>query len=117
MVEGKRREFYFEPDIDRYETVGIAKKVPFAYRVLMWKTINDMVESGQEADYLQVFEFHMVDDAESGEKIQQMEHRQEVPEYKKEMTFPVIGKGLDDVTIFVIDDEIGYATMCFPDER
>lgn len=117
MYEGKRRNSYFEKDIDKYETKGIAKKVPFAYRVLMWKTIGDLVDAGIEADYLQVFEFHLIDDSASGDKIQQMEYRQEVPEYKKVVTFPVIGSGLDKVTIFVIDDGIGYATMCFPEER
>lgn len=113
----ERRDSYYQPDIDKYETRGIAEKVPFAYRVLMWSKIRDLVASGVVADYLQVFEFHLVKDEESGELIQQMEHRQEAPEYKEVITFPVVGDGLDKINIFVIDDQIGYATMCFSEER
>lgn len=89
---------------NRYVTARVSDEVPFVLQLFMWSCI-DML--GNEADYLQVFEFTA---APEGQRII---HTQEQPEYRQEYLIkcdkPLSAK------IFVIDDG-EYATMLFAEE-
>lgn len=84
----------------RYMTKGIQLEIPIELQLFLWNCIDTLKEQGQELDYLQVFELtkERVDDV----FFQNIEHRQEVPEYSK--TYRVSPKEMVNVKIFVIDD-------------
>jgi hypothetical protein len=77
----------------------------------MWSCIETLKEQGKELDYLQVFE--LTSKGGEGITLQNIEHRQEVPEYKKTYVVPC-GEAIT-AKIFVIDDG-AYSTMLLAEE-
>ena len=91
----------------RYLTHGINEQIPINIQLFCWQCYDAAKVTGNY-DYLQVFELKRLD-----EQTQQVEHRQEVPEYKQiyylNSTNPI------DQKIFIID-EGEYVTMLLAEE-
>lgn len=99
---GKKEEYNFGLDKKRYLTRGISEILPDEYVLLLWQWIDLLVlEKGSEVDYLQVFEFELIED--NGKLYQQIIHLQEEPEYKMTYRLEAIGDGITG-KVFVIDD-------------
>ncbi len=90
----------------RYLTKGISEQVPLELQLFMWSEIDKLVRTTDTLDYLQVFEFNVKDN------YMELEHRQEVPTYKKIHKLKLLEAYhvLDKMKIFVIDD-IDHSTM------
>lgn len=83
-------------DKDRYLTRGVSEEISLEIQILLWSMIGKIKI---KKDYLQVFE---------------IEHRQEIPKYKKEHV--VVNTGINSkAKIFVIDDG-EYSTMMLSSE-
>ena len=85
-------------DKERYLTRGVSKEIPFEVQLQLWSMIDEITV---KKDYLQVFEIEPIKD-----NLLKIEHRQEVPKYKKEI---IVRK------LFVID-EGDYSTMMLSEE-
>jgi ribosomal protein L35 len=96
----------------RYVTKGINNEVPFDIQLLMWDSIDELIESEHLADYLQVFRFKVND---SGKL--EISHTQEQHVFKKvtEIKMKEEYNSLEGVTIFVIDD-ITHCTALLSNE-
>lgn len=95
----------------KYITKGISSEVPFYLQNLMWLMIDSMEVEKQ--DYLQVFELKKIEIC--GKIFQQIIHRQEQPEYQKEIAIPLDVDKVVENKIFVIDDET-HCTMLLAEE-
>lgn len=93
-------------DKERYLTRGVSNKIPFEIQLLMWSMIEELKVN---KDYLQVFEVKPIND-----NLLKIEHRQEIPKYKKEIIVRNIGINSKE-KIFVID-EGEYSTMMLSEE-
>lgn len=93
--------------MEYYMTTGIREQVPWEIQIFCWQCYEQVKATGQY-DYLQVFELKQV-----GEQNQQIEHRQEVPEYKK--VYHVKSINPIEQKIFIIE-EGEYATMLLASE-
>jgi hypothetical protein len=95
----------------RYITSGVQQEIPLELQLFMWSCIDKLKEQEKELDYLQVFELRSA----GGEEIslQSIEHRQEMPEYKKIYLVPC-GESIT-AKIFVIDDGT-HSTMLLAEE-
>ena len=96
---------------NRYTTRGIEREISIEMQLYLWNYIDMLKEQGQELDYLQVFELTK----ESFDDIffQKIEHRQEVPEYRRE--YNVFPTQMVNAKIFVIDDDT-HSTMLLAEE-
>lgn len=103
-------EEYFGTGKKKYETRGIHQEIPIEYRCLMWQMIEKI---NVPKDYLQIFRLRVTSN-QSGDKIQNIIHTQEEPEYRREYTVPIIGKGVSG-KVYIIDDG-DYATMLWAEE-
>ena len=63
--------------MQRYITSGVNEQISIDIQLFCWQCYEAIKVTGKY-DYLQVFELKQV-----GEHTQQIEHRQEVPEYNK----------------------------------
>ncbi|MEN7555061.1 DUF960 family protein [Clostridioides difficile] len=82
-------------DKDRYLTRCVSKEIPLEIQILLWSMIGEIKI---KKDYLQVFEIEPIKNG-----LLKIEHRQEIPKYKKEIV--VVNTGINSkVKIFVIDD-------------
>ena len=104
-------EYKFNSDT-RYVTRGINTGVPIVMQLLIWKSIDDLIESDTKADYLQVFRFKL---EKSG--IFSVSHTQENPVFKNiiEIDMKEEYLSLDGITVFVIDD-IDHSTALLSNE-
>lgn len=95
----------------RYLTVGVKDNIPMDLQIFLWSCIDNLKNQGNELDYLQVFELKKItcDDIE----YQMVEHRQEVPEYKKK--YSILPSENVDAKIFIIDDG-DHSTMMLAEE-
>lgn len=93
-------------DKDRYLTRGVSNEVPFEIQLLLWSMIGEVTV---KKDYLQVFEIEPIKD-----NLLRIEHRQEVPKYKKEIIVSNVGIN-SKVKLFVIDAG-EYSTMMLSEE-
>ncbi len=93
-------------DKDRYLTRGVSKEIPLEIQILLWSMIGEIKI---KKDYLQVFEIEPIKNS-----LLKIEHRQEIPKYKKEHV--VVNTGINSkVKICVIDDG-EYSTMMLSSE-
>ncbi|MGL5643117.1 MAG: DUF960 family protein [Paraclostridium sp.] len=93
-------------DKDRYLTIGVSEEIPLEIQILLWSMI---VGIKIKKDYLQVFEIEPIKNS-----LLKIEHRQEIPKYKKEHV--VVNTGINSkVKIFVIDNG-EYSTMMLSSE-
>ena len=90
----------------RYITRGISEQIPLEIQLFMWQQIDTLIRTTDTLDYLQVFEIRTKD------SYVEIEHRQEVPDYKKihKIKKTEAYASLDGTKIFVIDD-ITHSTM------
>ena len=92
---------------NRYITRGVNEKVDLSLQILLWNLVDDLKV---EKDYLQVFKLSRVGD------IINIEHTQEVPEYK--LFIKVNAEDLEfkeEIKIYVIDSG-AYSTMLLSEE-
>lgn len=95
----------------RYVSRGINNEIPIDVQIFMWKLIEELKDTIEDVDYLQVFTISTVDEIENKIRII---HSQEIPEYKKIWIFKA-SKPCNDEKIFVIDDG-SHSTMLLADE-
>lgn len=95
----------------RYVSRGINNEIPIDVQIFMWKLIEELKDTIEDVDYLQVFTISTVDGSENKIRII---HSQEIPEYKKIWIFKA-SKPCNDERIFVIDDG-SHSTMLLADE-
>lgn len=95
----------------RYVSRGINNEIPIDVQIFMWKLIEELKDTIEDVDYLQVFTISTVDASENKIRII---HSQEIPEYKKIWIFKA-SKPCNDERIFVIDDG-SHSTMLLADE-
>ena len=93
-------------DKDRYLTRGVSNEIPLEIQLLLWSMIGEVTV---KKDYLQVFEIEPLNI-----KLLKIEHRQEVPKYKKEIIVRNVGIN-SKVKLFVIDAG-EYSTMMLSEE-
>ena len=91
----------------RYITCGIKDQVPMDIQLFCWQCY-EKVKASDEYDYLQVFELKQI-----GEYIQQIEHRQEVPEYNQ--VYKLRANDSINQKIFIIE-EGNSVTMLLAEE-
>ena len=91
---------------ERYLTRGVSNEIPLKIQMLLWSMIDEL---NVKKDYLQVFEIEPID-----VNLLKIEHRQEVPKYKKEIVARNLGIS-SKVKIFVIDDG-EHSTMMLSSE-
>lgn len=91
----------------RYITNGVHEQIPLDLQLFCWQCYERVKVAG-EYDYLQVFELKQI-----GEYIQQIEHRQEVPEYRQAYQLKV--NDTINQKIFIIEEE-EYVTMLLGEE-
>lgn len=100
----------------RYLTSGIDERLPPEYQILIWNTIDNLRDAGQELDYLQVFRIETVEREDGSEKIIRFLHSQEVPPFEKVYELPVKPEDVSLMgKVYVIDD-ITHATMLWAEE-
>lgn len=93
--------------MQRYLTRGVNEQIPIDLQLFCWKCYEEAKTTGNY-DYLQVFELKPI-----GEDTQQIEHRQEVPEYKQIYYLNSINPIQEK--IFIIDEE-EYVMMLLAEE-
>ena len=93
--------------MQRYITSGVNEQVSIDIQLFCWQCY-EVIKARGKYDYLQVFELKQV-----GEDRQQIEHRQELPEYNQVYQLRSINP--IDQKIFIID-EGEYATMLLAEE-
>ncbi|WP_278475791.1 DUF960 family protein [Turicibacter sanguinis] len=93
--------------MQRYLTNGVNEQISIDIQLFCWYCY-EVVKATGKYDYLQVFELKTV-----GEDTQQIEHRQEVPEYNQVYQLKSINP--IEQKIFIID-EGEYATMLLASE-
>ncbi len=97
----------------RFLTRGIDAEVPKELQVLMWQSVEELVQSETKTDYLQVFELSL----DEKKEFIKIKHTQEQPPY--ENTLRIKAKPsflpLPDAKIFVIDD-VTHSTMLLASE-
>lgn len=98
-------------DNERFMTKGIQDNVSLELQLFMWSCIDTLKWKEKDIDYLQVFELSTWERNEV--LFQNIEHRQEVPEYKRIYKIP--SKEAIIEKIFVIDDS-SNTTMMLADE-
>ena len=95
----------------RYVSRGINNEIPIDVQIFMQKLIEELKDTIEDVDYLQVFTISTVDEIENKIRII---HSQEIPEYKKIWIFKA-SQPCNDEKIFVIDDG-SHSTMLLADE-
>ena len=95
----------------RYVSRGINDEIPIDVQTFMWQLIDELKDTTEDVDYLQVFTISTVDESENTIRII---HSQEVPEYKKIWIFEA-SEPCNEEKIFVIDDW-SHATMLLAKE-
>ena len=93
--------------MQRYITSGVNEQISIDIQLFCWYCY-EVVKATGKYDYLQVFELKTV-----GEDTQQIEHRQEAPEYNQVYQLKSINP--IEQKIFIID-EGEYATMLLAEE-
>ena len=96
---------------NRYISRGVNDGIPIDVQIFMWQLIEELKDTIEDIDYLQVFTISTVDE---GENTIRIIHSQEVPEYKKIWIFEA-SEPCNEEKIFVIDDE-SHSTMLLADE-
>ncbi len=106
----------FREGEQRYLTRGIHDRLPVLYQILLWDTIDNLRDSGQELDYLQVFRIATKENPNGKGRLLEITHSQEKPNYCREYLVPV-GRDAEEINgkIFVIDDT-DHATMMWAEE-
>lgn len=102
-------KYTFDPST-RYITRGVSEQIPIELQLFMWNEVDKVVRA-EKVDYLQVFEFRVKDG------YLEVEHRQEVPSYKKifQLKFLDTFKEMSNEKIYVIDN-IDHSTMLLTSE-
>lgn len=95
----------------RYVTRGAENRIPLDVQIFMWRLIEELKDTIEDVDYLQVFNISVVDEVENKVRII---HSQEVPEYKK-IWIVKSSEHCDSEKIFVIDDN-AHSTMLLAEE-
>lgn len=85
---------------NRYISRGVNDGIPIDVQIFMWQLIEELKDTIEDIDYLQVFTISTVDESENTIRII---HSQEVPEYKKIWIFEA-SEPCNEEKIFVIDD-------------
>jgi hypothetical protein len=96
----------------RYMTRGIQDQVGLDLQIIMWSLIDSRLATGEEMDYLQVFNF--TKECTNDTIIQNVIHKQEQPIYEYLHSYGNIANPLD-ITVWVIDDG-SNTTMLLPSE-
>lgn len=99
---------------NRHITCGIQATIPPEIVSFIWSLIDDMLQSGHDVDYLQVFNLCPDEDA-TGKPIQVVSHTQENPDYKAIYNLylalnPIRAK------VYVVDDASNLTTMLLAQE-
>lgn len=99
-------------DNERFMTKGIQDNISLELQLFMWSCIDTLKWKEKEVDSLQVFELSI--EKRNDIIFQNLEHRQEAPEYKKVYKIP--SKAAINEKIFVIDDG-SHTTMILAEEH
>ena len=109
-------------DGNKYMTNGIEASLPVELKCFLWDRVLDLVKSGIEMDYLQVF---TITKLESDSEIQagivvNINHQQEQPEeaaFEKEyyIILDEMDSDFEDCKIYIIDDRT-HCTMLYASE-
>lgn len=106
----------FRADEPRYLTAGIDAHLPVMYQILLWNTIDNLRDSGQQLDYLLVFDIQTKENPDRKGRLLIITHSQEQPPYYKQYVIPVSADSeMVNGKIFVIDNR-KHATMLWADE-
>ena len=102
----------FSPNKPRYMTRGVNDTIPATLLILLWCLIDAM--KIDEIDYLQVFTVKTT--IKDNEKVIEIEHSQECPEYKATYYYDWdLFKSDYNGKLFFIDDE-DHQTCLLPEE-
>ena len=93
--------------MQRYITNGVHEQISLDIQLFCWQCYEEVKVTGRY-DYLQVFELQKIED-----HIQQIEHRQEIPEYNQ--VYQLTSLNPIKQKIFIIE-EGNSVTMLLADE-
>lgn len=102
-------EYYFFPLKPRYTTQRVHDEIPTLYQMVMWRSIDNLLEELGIVDEYQFFYLYV--EEEDGDKFQIIKHVQEDPEHTDIYAFLIDDDGITD-TILAKDDRIA-CIMCF----
>lgn len=91
----------------RYITCGIKDQVPIDIQLFCWQCY-ERIKVTDRYDYLQVFELQKI-----GDHTQQIEHRQELPEYSQ--VYQLRATDPTDQKIFIVEED-EHVTMLLAEE-
>jgi len=100
-----------ETTTKRCATANLVEKVDEEVQRLLWSILDAFLSETMKPDYLQIFKLSIV--IRSGEFMQKIQHRQEVPPLDREIGCFQVSKVYEG-TVWVHLDSTGQQTMMFP---
>ena len=95
----------------KYMTIGIKEEIGIDIQLFMWNEIEKRINSKEQVDYLQIFNLTIIDEVLG---IVEIEHTQEVPEYRNISIIKSKGVRINLKVYVIIESE--YATMMLASE-
>lgn len=96
---------------NKFITIGVKENISLDIQLFMWNEIEKRINSKEQVDYLQIFNLTIIDEVLG---IVEIEHTQEVPEYRNISIIKSKGVRINLKIYVIIESE--YATMMLASE-
>ncbi|MEW8962991.1 DUF960 family protein [Paraclostridium dentum] len=96
---------------NKFITIGVKENISLDIQLFMWNEIEKRINSKEQVDYLQIFNLTIIDEVLG---IVEIEHTQEVPEYRNISIIKSKGVRINLKVYVIIESE--YATMMLASE-
>ena len=96
---------------NKFITIGVKENISLDIQLFMWNEIEKRINSKEQVDYLQIFNLTIIDEVLG---IVEIEHTQEVPEYRNISIIKSKGVRINLKVYVIIESE--YATMMLESE-
>ena len=96
---------------NKFITIGVKENISLDIQLFMWNEIEKRINSKEQVDYLQIFNLTIIDEVLG---IVEIEHTQEVPEYRNTSIIKSKGVRINLKVYVIIESE--YATMMLASE-
>ena len=96
---------------NKFITIGVKENISLDIQLFMWNEIEKRINSKEQVDYLQIFNLTIIDEVLG---IVEIEHTQEVPEYRNISIIKSKGVRTNLKVYVIIESE--YATMMLASE-
>ena len=96
---------------NKFITIGVKENISLDIQLFLWNEIEKRINSKEQVDYLQIFNLTIIDEVLG---IVEIEHTQEVPEYRNISIIKSKGVRINLKVYVIIESE--YATMMLASE-